>query len=63
MKNKTIRLLTEEQYPSFKAVKEKYTIDSGWKEIAQGKMGWFTACNKRVVRDNPFQGKSTYTVY
>ena len=54
--------IKKEHYPTFKAVKAVYTISSGWKEIAQGRMGWLTKCGKRVVRDCPFE-KSPYTVY
>ena len=69
MKNKT-HIVDEngdvthtEIYSSFKEVREKYGINGGWCEIAQGRMGHWTNCNKRVIKDDFYKKKSTYTVY
>ena len=52
-----------ETYSTFKEIREKYGINGGWHEMAQGCMGYVTNCSKRVSKDDPYNKKSTYTVY
>jgi hypothetical protein len=69
MKNKETTVLEDgrthynEIFSTFKEIREEYGISGGWQEIAQGRMGWWTNCGKRVVKDDPDNKKSTYTVY
>jgi len=61
IKKEYSRTVTED-FQTFKDVKSVYNISGGWKEIAQGRMGWWTTCGKRVVSDESF-GMKTYRVY